>query len=174
MLTVVLTLGVLSAESGIGFGKMVAGAGAGLSGFGFGLSGNFEFGLTDNIGAMASITRHSYTSGAYDFTFTPIDLWATYHSDKFNTGFMRNFEDVDAYIMAGVTMTSYKWETSGEDDSDTNIAIGFGAGFRKPWKNNLSFWGEGKYRIGKFEYGNNLELAVTWYSLAAGISYHIN
>ncbi|NOZ08089.1 MAG: hypothetical protein GXO91_04315 [FCB group bacterium] len=173
IVVVMLVIGLAWADSGIGFGKMVAGGGAGFSGLGFGLTGNFEYGITDNIGIQAAITRQSYNTAGYDWSFMPIDIWATYHSDKFNTGFLKNFADVDAYIMGGVTMTTYSYKNSAGDNSDTSVSIGFGAGFRKPLKGKMSFFGEGRYRLASFEYGGT-KLSVFWYSIAGGISFDLN
>ncbi len=170
----ILSLGVLTAQSQIGRGKMIAGGGFGLSALGMGATGNFEYGLSDKMGVMLSVGAQSYNSSGYDWSFIPVDVWVTYHSDKFKTGILKNFEDIDMFIMGGVTMTSYNYSNSSTDESSSSIAIGFGSGFRKPLKDKISVFGEGRYRLASFEYTGGAKLSVFWYSITAGISYTIN
>ncbi len=154
-------------------GKMVVGAQAGISALGMGFGANFEFGVTSNIGVMPSVIIHSYSSGTVDWSFKVADLYGTYHYKPKSGGFFDS-EKMDTYGMAGISYVSFGASSVGSsEETSSSIAFGGGAGTRYYFSSKLSAFAEGKYRFASFK-TKSYQLALSWYSISAGISYAIN
>lgn len=151
----------------IGTGTMRAGVNVSMSGLGFGFGGNFEFGITDQIGAQINLATNSYESGTQKWSFVPIDIWGTYHTKAMSFG-------DGAYYMAGVTFTTFTVEnTNVKDESDSGLFFGLGYGTLFKLGDKLTGFGEARYRLGTFE-TKSYKLTVAWYSIAAGVTYDLN
>lgn len=164
-LLVLCTAAFSQGKSDFGSGSMIANAGLSFSGLGLGYGATFEFGITDKIGAQAGFSLNSHETGNQSWSMTPIDLWATYHTDAIGFG--------DAgYYMAGVSLVNFEVEVGNASEDATATFFGFGYGATQKINDSMDVYFEGRYRLGTFE-TDSYELVVAWYSIGAGISYKL-
>lgn len=152
-------------------GSMIGGAGLNFSAFGLGFGANFEYGITDMFGIQAAINKNSYESGIQKWSLIPIDLYATWHNNAFNSGFMSG-DMVDTYAMLGATWTTYSVDDGSKDESASGVGFGGGIGSRYYFNDHMSLGFEGKYRFASFEAGG-YSLALAWYSIGLNFGYKL-
>ncbi len=75
---------------------------------------------------------------------------------------------------AGISWVAFGAKSgSSKEETSSSIAFGSGVGTRYYFTDKLAVLGEGKYRFASF-ITDSYTLALTWYSIYAGVSFAIN